>query len=415
MSRNDDRIIDITKDVKWIGVLDYDIRTFDIVMHTDYGTTYNSYFINAEKKAIIEASKEKFSKVHLEKLKSVVAPADIQYIILDHTEPDHSGNMGELLDLIPSAVVVGSGNAIRYLSDIINKPFNSHVVKDGDTLDLGNKTLRFISAPNLHWPDTMFTYLEEDKILFTCDVFGAHFCSYEMFNDFSIEYLESFKYYFDIILKPFSRFMLKAVEKIRPLEIDIICPGHGPVHNKSWKEIVDLTEKFALEYVTLTAAKEVKNVLVTYVSAYGYTKLMAEQIVDGIRNVENMNAVITDIENISPGELESEIILADAIIIGSPTINQNTLLPVYKLFALINPLRDKGKIGGAFGSYGWSGEAPKIIFENLRNLKLKVFEEPLSQKFFPDNEKSSALKEYGRRFARYISEECDFKIENPGN
>jgi flavorubredoxin len=209
--------------------------------------------------------------------------------------------------------------------------------------------------------------------------------------------------------------MLKAVEKIRPLEIDIICPGHGPVHNKSWKEIVDLTEKFALEYVTLTAAKEVKNVLVTYVSAYGYTKLMAEQIVDGIRNVENMNAVITDIENISPGELESEIILADAIIIGSPTINQNTLLPVYKLFALINPLRDKGKIGGAFGSYGWSGEAPKIIFENLRNLKLKVFEEPLSQKFFPDNEKSSALKEYGRRFARYISEECDFKIENPGN
>jgi flavorubredoxin len=270
MSRNDDRIIDIAKDVKWIGVLDNDIRTFDIVMHTGYGTTYNSYFIDAEKKAIVEASKEKFSKVHLEKLKSVVAPADIQYIILDHTEPDHSGNMGELLDLIPSAIVVGSGNAIRYLSDIINKPFNSRVVRDGDTLDLGNKTLRFISAPNLHWPDTMFTYLEEDKILFTCDVFGAHFCSYEMFNDFSKEYLESFKYYFDIILKPFSRFMLKAIEKIRPLEIDIICPGHGSVHNKRWLEIVDLTEKFAREYVTLTSAKEIKNVLITYVSAYGY-------------------------------------------------------------------------------------------------------------------------------------------------
>ena len=160
----DDRVIDVTDDVKWIGVLDYDIVTFDIVMHTDYGTTYNSYFINAEKKTIVEASKEKFSDIHIKKLQSVVDPSEIKYIILDHTEPDHSGNTARLLEIAPSAVVVGSGNAIRYLGDIINSPFNSLVVKDGDALDLGNKTLKFISAPNLHWPDTMFTYLVEDKI-----------------------------------------------------------------------------------------------------------------------------------------------------------------------------------------------------------------------------------------------------------
>jgi len=161
----DNRIIDLTPDVKWIGVLDYDIRTFDIVMHTEHGTTYNSYFINAGKKTIIETAKEKFSDVFLSKLRRVTDPAELSYIVLDHTEPDHSGAMRQLLDLAPDAVVVGSGNAIRYLGDIVNRPFKSLIVKDGDTLDLGNKTLKFISAPNLHWPDSIYTYLVEDKIL----------------------------------------------------------------------------------------------------------------------------------------------------------------------------------------------------------------------------------------------------------
>jgi flavorubredoxin len=415
VNTKDDKVIDVTNDVKWIGVLDYDIVTFDIVMHTDFGTTYNSYFINAEKKTIVEASKEKFSDIHISKLRSVVDPSEIQYIILDHTEPDHSGNTARLLEIAPSAVVVGSGSAIKYLSDIINKPFNSLAVKDGDTLDLGNKTLKFISAPNLHWPDTMFTYLVEDKILFTCDVFGAHFCSGELFNDLSAGYLESFRYYYDIILKPFSRFVLRAIEKIRPLEISVICPGHGPIHRDNWKEIVNLTERYAEEYIKLTAIRDVKNILITYVSAYGYTKQMAEEIAKGIKETGKINIKILDIETIPMGELESEIVMSDAILVGSPTINQNTLLPVYKLFSLINPLRDKSKIGGAFGSYGWSGEAPRIINEILRNLKLKVFEESIALKFFPGNDKVIALRDYGKRFGVFVSEECYDKIKNPGN
>ena len=165
METKDDQIIDITKDVKWIGVLDYDIKTFDIVMHTEFGTTYNSYFINADKKAIIEVAKEKFSEVYFSKLRSLTDPADIEYIILDHTEPDHSGTLRLLLDIAPAATVVGSGNAIRYLEDIVNRPFKSLVVKDGDKLYLGNKTLQFISAPNLHWPDSIYTLLIEDNVL----------------------------------------------------------------------------------------------------------------------------------------------------------------------------------------------------------------------------------------------------------
>lgn len=406
MNRIDDKIIDVTRDVKWIGVLDYDIRTFDIVMYTNQGTTYNSYFINAEKKAIIEVVKEKFSETFLGKLRSLTNPEEIKYIILDHTEPDHSGSLRLLLDVAPSATVVGSGNSIRYLEDIVNMPFKSLVVKDGDTLDLGNKTLRFISAPNLHWPDSMFTWLVEDKVLFTCDSFGAHYCSSEMYSDFSDDYTETYKYYFDVILKPFSRFMLKAIENIKPLELDFICPGHGPIHKDNLRKAIDLSEMYASRYIKLAVDRSHRNILLVYISAYGYTKEAAKLIAEGILETKEINVDISDIENISVNELEQKIVLADGILVGSPTINQNTLLPVYKLFALINPLRDKGKLGGAFGSFGWSGESPKIILENLRLLKLKIFEETATFKFSPGALKEEFLKDFGRKFARKFMDEC---------
>ena len=414
MKRKDDRIIEISDSVKWIGILDYDIRTFDIVMQTDHGTTYNSYFINAERKALVEVAKEKFKETYFNKLQSVTNPAEIKYIILDHTEPDHSGSLKDLLKIAPSATVVGSGNAIRYIEEIINIPFKSLVVKDGDTLDLGNKTLKFIAAPNLHWPDSIYTWLEEDRILFTCDSFGAHYCTYEMTDDLSEDYLDTFKYYFNVILKPFSRFMVRAIEKIRPLDIRIICPGHGPVLSNNWKKIVDLTEEYANEYLKNTGSGSQNRILVAYVSAYGFTKTAAEQVVSGIREIMDSEIDIIDIENISPEDLDARIISASAILVGSPTINQNTLLPVYKLFALINPIRDKGKLAGAFGSFGWSGEAAKIILENLRNLKLKIFEENATFKFYPGGSKQEMLKEYGKKFALKLKEECN-KTENPGN
>ena len=412
MNRKDDKIIDVTSDVKWIGVLDYDIRTFDIVMNTNYGTTYNSYFINAEKKAIVEVAKEKFSEIYLAKLRAVTDPAEIQYIILDHTEPDHSGSLRILLELAPKATVVGSGNAIRYLEDIVNTPFKSLVVKDGDKIDLGNKTLRFIAAPNLHWPDSIYTFLEEDKVLFTCDSFGAHYCSSDMFSEFNEVYTEAYKYYFDVILKPFSRFMLRAIERIRPFEIDFICTGHGPMHHENTKTAIDLSERYSNEYLKNSTHEGHYNILIAYVSAYGYTREAAEFIASGILESNGIVVDIVDIENISSEDLESKLIKAEGIIVGSPTINQNTLLPVYKLFAHINPLRDKGKLGGAFGSFGWSGEAPKIVLENLRLLKLKIFEETASFKFSPGGKKEEILKDYGRKFTSKFMEECG-RTKNP--
>lgn len=407
----DDRIVSITDKVSWTGVLDYDIVTFDIIMQTDFGTTYNSYFIDAREKTVVEGVKAGFSDIHLGKLGRLTDLSEIKYIIADHTEPDHSGNISEILKAAPDATVVGSGNAIRYLSEIINKPFKSLVVKDGDTLDLGDRTLRFISAPNLHWPDTMFTYLVEDRILFTCDFFGAHYCSPDIYSDFSDDYLRSFKYYFDVILKPFSRFGLKAIDKIRSLEIDYICPGHGPVHHEYLKEVISMTRDYASGYIEQISVREIKNVLITFISAYGYTREMAEHIAAGISSDPRMNVILRDIETATLGDLESDMVTADAILIGSPTINQNTLLPVYKLFSVMNPLRDNSKPAGSFGSYGWSGEAVKIINGVLASLKLRVFDESALFKFSPGDRKAEELRSFGNKFADFIIAECSNKIK----
>jgi NADH oxidase (H2O-forming) len=398
-------IIEITKDVKWIGILDKDIVNFDIVMETHYGTTYNSYYIDAEKKAIIDTSKGKFKDEFLNKVKTLINPSEIEVIVANHTEPDHSENIKYLLELAPNATVYASKIALGYLSEIINKPFKSVAVKDGDSISLGNKTLQFISAPNLHWPDTIFTYLVEDKLLFTCDSFGAHYCDENMFDDLvdKICYSEAFNYYFNVILRPYSAFMLKAIEKIRPLAIEMICPGHGPILRTTWKEAIDNSEQFSREYLSASDCSQT-NVLITYVSAYGYTKQLAEDVAKGIREVKNCNIELVDIEHILPGELESKIVKSNALVVGSPTINKNTLLPIYKLFALINPIRDRNKKAAAFGSYGWSGEAVGIIEGILKSLGLNIVVEGARSKFAPANEKEQSIIDFGKEFAKALDE-----------
>ncbi len=394
--KTDNKILKITDDVKWIGVLDYDIVTFDVVMETKYGTTYNSYFINADKKTIVETTKEKFWDVYSSKINQVCNPSEIEYIILNHTEPDHSGNLKNLLSVAPNATVVGSGNAIRYLKYLLGEDFPHLIVKDGDVLGLGNKKIKFISAPNLHWPDSMYSYLIEDKVLFTCDSFGAHYCDERMFDTEVGNWDDAFKYYFDVILKPYSKFMLKAIEKIKPLEINAICTGHGPLLTKTWKRYVDMSEDFSR---IAEALPEPNRVFIAYVSAYQNTGKMAAKIAEGIKHAGNFEVEVCDIETLPLGELDYKIARANAIIIGCPTINQNILLPIYQMFALINPLRDKGKFAGAFGSYGWSGEGEKIIESNLTHLKLNFFKN-LFIKFTPHDLQFQQCLDYGNNFAQ---------------
>jgi flavorubredoxin len=390
------QVIRVSDNVDWIGVLDRDLVSFDIVMETKHGTTYNSYFIDARKKAVIDTVKEAFWPEYKEKLFSLTDPADIEYIICNHTEPDHSGSLRHLLDLAPKATVVGSGQALTYLGEMVGKSFTSQKVKDGDVIDLGNRKLRFIGAPNLHWPDSIYTYLEEEALLFTCDSFGAHYADEKMWDDQVGDYSEAFDYYFDVILKPYSKFMLKAIEKIKTLPIDLICPGHGPILRSTWREKIQRSSRMASRY--LDEIRKDNRVLIAYISAYGFTREMAIKVKEGLQKAGNVEIDLVDIENMLPGDLEEHVVRADGILVGSPTINQNTLLPVYKLFSVINPIRDKGKPAAAFGSFGWSGEAVKLIEDHLRNLKLNIVVEGIAARFLPDREESDNLVKFGEAF-----------------
>lgn len=401
---NFERILPVTKDVSWIGVLDPDIKTFDIVMETKFGTTYNSYFINASKKTLVEATKEKFWDVYLKKIKELTKPEKLEYIIVNHTEPDHSGNINNLLKIAPKLKIVGSGNTIRYLKDLLNVDFNFIEVKHGDVLDLGNKKIMFIGAPNLHWPDSMYSYLVEDKVLFTCDSFGAHYCHPEMYDDLVGDFDQAFKYYFDVILKPYSKFMLRAIERIKTLDISAICTGHGPLLTKYWKKYVNLSEQYATDAIS---HPKTERVFIGYVSAYQKTETMAKAIADGVKQFGNIEVDLCDIEKMSVEKIDMKITLASAIILGSPTINQNTLMQIYNVFAMINPLRDRGKLAGCFGSYGWSGESMKILEANMVNLKLNLFQGSVFIKFTPSEEDLKKCYEYGKAFAlKMLDQKC---------
>lgn len=393
------KILNVTDDVKWIGILDPDLVTFDVVMETKYGTTYNSYFVDDEEQTIIETVKEKYWEVFETKIRTLTNPEKIKYIILNHTEPDHSGSLKNLLKIAPNATVIGSGNAIRYLNDLLGEPFRHRIVKDGETLSTGKKTFKFISAPNLHWPDSMYTWLEPDHVLFTCDSFGAHYCDERMFDDEVGNWDDAFKYYFDVILKPFSKFMLKAIEKIKTLPIRVVATGHGPVLRSHWKKYIDLSRKYAEEYIGLP----VKNrVFIPYVSAYKNTGMIAEKIAEGVRSAGNIKVVVCDIEMMPAGEVDDHIAKSNGLLIGSPVINQNILPQIYQTFALINPIRDRGKLAAAFGSYGWSGEGEKIITANIESLKLKYFGKSFFAKFTPHQQELDNAFEYGLEFGNEL-------------
>ncbi len=398
----DDEILKISDDVSWVGVLDRDIVTFDVVMETKYGTTYNSYFINAERKTVVETVKEKFWDVYYEKLKKVTDPSQIEFIVVNHTEPDHSGCILKLLEVAPKAKVVGSGNAIRYLTDLLGVDFPHMVVKDGNTLDLGNKTLRFIGAANLHWPDSMMTWLEEDQLLMTCDIFGEHYCNEAMFDDQVGYFDDAFRYYYDVIMKPYSKFMLQAIDRIKTLNIKAILPGHGAILRTNWKKYVDLSEKYAHEALN---DQQPNRVFIAYVSAYHNTGIIAEKIAEGVHLAGDIDVDLCDIEKMDVATIEKKLTRASALIVGCPTFSQNVLLPVYQLFAVINPIRDRNKLAAAFGSYGWSGEGAKIMTSAMANLKLRVIDEGLMVKFTPHNEVIAKCIDYGKKFGLKMLEQ----------
>ncbi|MEL7658248.1 MAG: FprA family A-type flavoprotein, partial [Bacillota bacterium] len=309
----------LKSDLYWVGNQDPDLRIFDILMFTEFGTSYNSYVLKgSEKKVVFEASKAKFFDEYLEKLTEIIPLDEIDYIILSHTEPDHSGTVERMLELNPKLKLVGTSAAINFMKEICNKDFSSVTVKDGDKLSLGNKTLKFISAPNLHWPDTMFTFVEEDGILVTCDAFGSHYSLEEVTNDTiqnREEYLESVKFYFDSIISPFKANVLDAVKKVQDLDVKMILTGHGPVLTENPKEIINLYKEWATE----TNPNTKKTVIIPYVSAYGYTEMIANKIAEGIKAFGDIDVRLYDMVYAEAEKVLNEIYWADGILFGTPT------------------------------------------------------------------------------------------------
>ncbi|MEA1975015.1 MAG: FprA family A-type flavoprotein [Bacillota bacterium] len=388
--------------ITWIGSLDPNLKVFDIIMETKYGSSYNSYIVKGEEKIVLfETVKLKFYDEYIEKVSDIVDMKKIDYIIVEHTEPDHVGSLEKILDLIPNITIVGTNAAIKYLKKIVNKDFNSLVVKDKDTIDLGGKTLEFITAPFLHWPDTMYTYIKEDKTIITCDSFGAHYCFDEMLLSKVInkdEYMESLEFYFDVIMGPFKKFVLSAINKIKDLEIDMILPGHGPVIDENPLEIVDLYKKWATEENIF----DKKTIIISYVSAYGFTKLIAEALKKGIELEKDVNVLLYDMEVEDTQEVINKLKYADGMMFGSPTLNSDALEPIWDILMNMSPLVHGRKLVAGFGSYGWSGEAVPNMEARFKMLRLKQFEDGIKINFKPSDDEIIKIVDYGKRFAQAV-------------
>lgn len=391
------KLVEMKKDIYWIGGLDPELEIFDIVMETEFGTTYNSYLVKGNKIAIFETVKEKFFDDFLKKISAHVDPKEIDYVILNHTEPDHAGSLRKLLEVAPNAKVVSSRPANMYIKEMLNRDFDHQIVKEGDCLDLGQgKVLKFIMAPMLHWPDSMYTYLESEKVLFTCDSFGCHYSEGEKIFDGDIsnteDLLSAQRYYFDVIMGPFSNYVLSAIEKIQDLDVEIICPGHGPIlRDEPWK-VVKLFKQWAEKSLDVHPQG---NAFIGYVSAYGYTERMAQAIKEELEKFK-LNITMLDVSESGADQIAKAIANSEILLIGSPTINQNALPPVWNVISHISPITDRSKIAGAFGSYGWSGEAVGMITDQLKALKLNVID-GIRVKFIPSEEQFEEIRAFARQ------------------
>ena len=226
-------MLKLKENIYYVGVINPNLRVFDIIMATEYGTTYNAYLIKGDKTALVESVHDRFSETFFRNIKEICNPSEIDYIIFNHTEPDHSGSIAKLLEYNPDITVVGSAASIKNISNISNCSFKSQTVKTGDSLDLGQGLVcEFISAPNLHWPDSIFTYLPSRKTVFTCDFLGSHYCE-PLITDDEITYIDAYKSafenYYQAIFGPFKKFVLDGLKKLEPLDFDMVCCSHGPV------------------------------------------------------------------------------------------------------------------------------------------------------------------------------------------
>ncbi|MDR5659473.1 FprA family A-type flavoprotein [Serpentinicella sp. ANB-PHB4] len=389
---------EIKNKIYWTGVFDKELETFDIIMKTPHGSTYNAYFIDDEKKVLIDTVKSSFSNIFLNNLEQLTNIKEIDYVIINHTEPDHAGSLKYLLEINPDLVVYCTKAASIFLQEQVNQPFNVHVIKDGETLNIGSRELTFITAPFLHWSDTMFVYSQSDETLFSCDCFGAHYASVDPSVIETAEYIESLKHYYNAIMKPFASHYLSAHKKIKDLSINTILTSHGPLLLKKSNEIMKHYYNWSSEEM---ATRNQNQVALIYLSAYRNTEKMALKIKEGLESV-GAHVIFMDAEHEDIRDIHDKILSSKGVLFGSPTINKSMVKPMWDVFSVIDPMANMGKIAGVFGSYGWGGEGLNMANSLLKQMGFKLPCEPLGKKFSPSEETIEACINFGRDFGSKI-------------
>ena len=390
----------IKNNVCWVGKVDWELQKFHGDEYSTHkGSTYNSYLVQEEKTVLIDTVWAPFAEEFVDNLAKEIDLNKIDYVIANHGEIDHSGALPALMKFIPDKPIYCTANAVKSLKGQYHKDWNFHVVKTGDKIDIGNgKELIFVEMTMLHWPDSMATYLTQDNILFSNDAFGQHLATERMFNDQVDQcdlFNEAIKYYANI-LTPFSSMLRKKLDEVIALNlpIEMIAPSHGVIWRENPMQIVGKYVQWANDY------KE-NQITIIYDTMWNGTKLLAENIADGIGLADP--EVIVKVYNLTKSDendLITEVFKSKTVVIGSPTISQSILHSLAGFIHLMKELKFKGKKAAAFGCYGWSGESVKVINESMVNAGFEVSVEGYRSLWNPDIAAQKAAVEFGKTIAK---------------
>ena len=393
------RPVEITTGIYDVGVIDWNIRDFH-GYSTYRGTSYNAFLIVDEKIALIDTVKKDFSDQLLGNISKIIDPKKIDYMISNHTEMDHSGGLPRLMHRIGEdkplyCSKMGAKNLARHFP----QKWNYQAVGTGEKLSLGNRTLTFLETRMVHWPDSMFTYLMEDKVLFSSDGFGQHYAGHERFDDqIGDDIMPHAKKYYANILLLYSPLILKLLDTVTQmgLEIDIICPDHGIIWRKDPGKIINAYAKWAKQ-------EQEKKAVVVYDTMWHSTQVMADEIAAGIAN-KGVSVRPIHIRSSHRSEIMTEVLDAAAVVVGSPTLNNQLFPTVSDFLVYMKGLKPLNKIGAAFGSYGWSGEAVKLINKELQDMNFDVIDPGIRIQYVPENKGLEACFELGQKIGQAVNE-----------
>ena len=391
------KAVQVTEDVWWVGAIDWNIRDFH-GYRTGRGSTYNAYLVLADKITLIDTVKAPFREEMMERIASVVDPGKIEYIVSNHSEMDHSGSLPQVIAAVNPKKVFASVVGAKTLAELFPNPGEITPVKDGETFSLGNRTLTFLETRMLHWPDSMFTYLNEEQLLFSQDAFGMHYASLERFADGcdpAVLAYEAATYYANILL-PYSPQVLKLIEKVKSakLSFKIIAPDHGPIWRKETDAIIG-------RYAEWAAQKPEGRAVVVYATMWHSTERMARAISEGLA-AGGLRVKVMSMDEVHRSDVMYELLCAGAVAVGSPTLNNHMLPNMADILTYMRGLKPRNMIAAAFGSYGWSGEAVREIEEVLTEMKLEKTGEGIRVKNVPDAEALSRCYDLGKDMAGQV-------------